>query len=114
MADMALILKRHRKMVERAMCGALLLGLVLGAAWPAQAQGRPDSLKMTCNAVQAMVSTRGAVVVGSGPDIYDRFVASRAFCLPDEMTDPAWLSTADQRQCMIGYRCKRVDYDFER
>lgn len=92
----------------------VVLGLALLAAAPAGAQGRPDSLRMSCDATRGLVSTRGAIVIGTGPNIYDRFVATRAFCQPDEMTEPVWLPTADQRQCFIGYRCKRIDYDFER
>lgn len=88
----------------------------LGSGLPSQAwaQGRPDSLRMSCQATQALVSTRGAVVIGTGPDLYDRFVATQGFCQRDETTDPVWLPTADQRLCFIGYRCKRVDYDFDR
>lgn len=94
----------------------ILIGasLALATASGALAQGRPDSLRMSCDGARGLVSTRGAVVIGTGPNLYDRFVATRAFCLPDEITDPVWLPTADQRQCFIGYRCKRVDYDFER
>ncbi len=69
---------------------------------------------MTCEATRGLVSTRGAIVIGTGANLYDRFVATRAFCQPDEMTDPVWLPTADQKQCFIGYRCKRIDYEFER
>ena len=74
----------------------------------AQAQGRPDSLRMTCASARGLVSTRGAVVLGSGRDIYERYVASQAFCLGDEITRPAWVPTADTRQCFVGYRCERV------
>lgn len=75
----------------------------------AQAQGRPDSLRMSCASARGLVSTRGAVVLGSGPDIYDRYVAAQGFCQRDEITKPAWVPTADTRQCFVGYRCQRVD-----
>jgi hypothetical protein len=75
----------------------------------AQAQGRPDSLRMSCSAARGLVSARGAVVLGSGPNLYDRYVASQGFCLPDEITKPAWVPTGDTRQCFVGYRCERVD-----
>jgi hypothetical protein len=78
----------------------------------AQAQGRPDSLRMSCASARGLVSNRGAVVLGSGPNIYDRYVASARFCLPDEVTKPAWVPTGDTRQCFIGYRCERVDDDW--
>jgi len=78
----------------------------------AMAQGRPDSLNMTCAQAAGMVSSRGAVVIGTGPNLYDRYVATRAFCSPTETTDPAWVATSDQRRCFIGYTCKEVStYD---
>ena len=94
---------------------AALTGLLLSlSAASALAQGRPDSLKMSCETARRLVSERGAVVLGTGPDIYDRYVATQSFCQRDEQTDPVWLRTADSRQCFIGYRCKRVSEEFER
>ncbi|MDB5651004.1 MAG: hypothetical protein JWL62_2524 [Hyphomicrobiales bacterium] len=92
-----------------------LTGLAMGlglACTQAQAQSRPDSLRMSCASAARLVSTRGAVVLGSGPDIYDRYVATQQFCLPDEITKPAWVPAADTRQCFVGYRCERVDDEF--
>jgi hypothetical protein len=37
----------------------------------------------------------GAIVLGTGPNIYDRFVSSRAFCTRDEQIEPRWLATAE-------------------
>jgi hypothetical protein len=94
---------------------ALLLAAFATACFSvdvAQAQGRPDSLRMSCASARAFVSSRGAVVLGSGPNLYDRYVASQRFCLPDEITKPSWVPTRDTRQCFIGYRCERVDDDW--
>ncbi len=93
-----------------ALAGLVLIGTMVGAL----AQGRPDSLRMSCETARRLVSERGAVVLGTGPDIYDRYVATQSFCQRDEQTDPVWLRTADSRQCFIGYRCKRVSEEFER
>jgi hypothetical protein len=95
---------------RRPMAALFLLAMVVGA----QAQSRPDSLRMSCEATRRLVSERGAVVLGTGPDIYDRYVNSQAFCERDEYTDPVWLPSADARQCFIGYRCKRYSDEFER
>ena len=91
---------------------ALFLAAVAVLGLPvsfAQAQGRPDSTLMSCATARGLVSTRGAIVLGSGPNIYDRFVASQGFCQRDEITKPAWVTTGDTRQCFVGYRCERVD-----
>ncbi len=95
----------------RMLLAALVLPLTLAGAL---AQTRPDSLRMSCEAARRMVSERGAVVMGTGPDIYDRYVSTQAFCQRDEYTDPVWLPSTDSRQCFIGYRCKRYSDDVER
>ncbi len=64
------------------------------------AQARPDSLAMSC-----LVRDNGAVVIGTGPNLFERFVASAGFC-QSQRTEPAWIPTADQRQCLVGQRCR--------
>ena len=94
---------------------AALAGLMLwGAGAGALAQARPDSLRMSCEAARRLISERGAVVLGTGADIYDRYVATQRFCQRDEYTEPVWLPTGDSRQCFVGYRCKRYSEEFER
>lgn len=91
---------------------ALLLAALAAvslSADPVLAQGRPDSLRMSCASARNLVSTRGAVVLGTGRDLYDRYVATQGFCQRDEIAKPAWTPTADTRQCFVGYRCERVD-----
>lgn len=88
--------------------GAVLVAL---AAAPAAAQGRPDTAAMTCAQAQGVVRSAGAIVLSAGPNIYDRFVASRAFCTPSEVVKPAWAPTRDDRQCFIGYRCEEFSHD---
>lgn len=77
------------------------------------AQGRPDSTSMTCAQTAGMVASQGAAVIGTGPNVYDRYVVSRAFCSPSETTEPAWVATGDQPRCFIGYTCKEVS-NFDR
>lgn len=86
------------------------VGLALAASLvppaPAAAQSRPDSLRLTCAATSALVRQQGAVVIGTGPNIYDRYVSNQGYCAADQTTAPAWLQTADQNQCFVGYRCR--------
>lgn len=79
---------------------------VASAVPPAAAQSRPDSLRLTCAATSALVRQQGQVVIGTGPNIYDRYVSNQSYCSQDETTVPVWLQTADQNQCFIGYRCR--------
>ena len=58
----------------------LSLTMLLSTAGSALSQARPDSLRMTCNQARAFVAARGAVILGSGPHIYDRIVSDQRFC----------------------------------
>lgn len=69
------------------------------------AQARPDSLKMSCAAANELVRQMGAVVIGTGPDLFERFVTGAGYCGMAQRTEPAWIPTADQRQCLVGKRC---------
>jgi hypothetical protein len=95
-----------RRSVARARAYAgWVLVLVWCANQPAFAQGRPDTTRMQCRAAAALVSARGAIVLSTGPNTYDRYVRGDGFCLPDEVTRPAFVPAADNPQCFIGYYC---------
>ena len=72
------------------------------------AQGRPDTTHMACAQARGLVSARGAVVLGTGPNLYDRYVTHRGFCTPTEEIMPAFVRSGDNPQCFIGYRCQEV------
>lgn len=88
----------------------ILLALALSGSGVAMAQSRPDTLRMTCLTAATLVRQSGAIVMQSGPDIYDRYVAAQNFCANDEIMQPRWLPTADARQCFIGYVCQRESW----
>ena len=72
----------------------------------AQAQGRPSTLDMSCNQAQSLVRSRGAIVLSTGGQNYDRIVSSRRFCTQDEEEIPTWAPTRDMAQCFVGSRCE--------
>lgn len=88
--------------MRRTLCLSLL---ALTCASPAFAQSRPDSLGMTCAQARALVARHGAVVLGTGPMVYDRFVADRRFCPPGDATRPATVQTRDTPYCPVGGTC---------
>jgi hypothetical protein len=91
---------------------AVLVAFACVGAAPALAQqARPDTRGMTCAQAQATVRAAGAIVLGTGPSLYDRYVISRGFCTPSEVTKPAWAPTRDDRQCFVGYRCEEFSHD---
>jgi ABC-type sugar transport system substrate-binding protein len=88
----------------RTLALALAFALALAAAG-ALAQPRPQSTAMTCRQAAALVSSRGAVVLGTGGHTYDRYVRDRGFCAITEATKPGFAPTLDDPQCFVGYRC---------
>lgn len=85
---------------------ATVLAVLLAQIPAVSAQPRPDTLTRSCAASRALVDRSGAIVLGTGPHIYDRFVRDRRFCQFDEYTEPAWIQSRDTPQCFVGYRCK--------
>ena len=57
------------------------------------------------------MANRGAVVLQSSPTTYDRYVRARNFCTPSEITRPAFVATANNPQCFIGYTCEEYHRD---
>jgi len=84
-----------------------VLALAVVGAHDAIAQERPDTLRMSCAASNDIVRRAGAVVLRSGPNIYDRYVSAQSFCASDEIMKPTWVPAADKAQCFIGYVCQR-------
>jgi hypothetical protein len=88
----------------------LVLALCISAT-AALAQTRPASTAMNCGQAARLISSRGAVVLGTGGYTYDRFVADRSFCQATEITVSAFVPTRDNPQCFVGYRCKEPSRD---
>jgi hypothetical protein len=81
---------------------------------PARAQVQADSTRMTCEAARQLVTRQGAAVLRTSPTTYNRYVSTRASCMSTEITEPAFVPTADERQCFIGYTCREPLGDFFR
>ncbi len=69
------------------------------------AQARQNTTRMSCRQAKDLVYSRGAIVLSTGRNTYDRFVASRAFCPPGDYIKRAFARTRDRRSCPIGYTC---------
>lgn len=67
------------------------------------AEARPDARRMTCNKAANLVKSRGAVVMTTGKNTFERIVASRNFC---HSTQKMILRTKDSKRCFVGYICK--------
>lgn len=55
----------------------------------ASAQQGPLTPGISCRQANLLVTSRGAIVLRTGQNTYDRYVRSQAFCLSTEFTRPA-------------------------
>jgi len=76
------------------------------AALPASAQARPDTRTMSCAAAQALVRSKGAIVMTTGQYTFERIVANRSFCEWDEDTWIKIAPTTDNPKCRVGSYCR--------
>ena len=65
-----------------------------------------NTTRMGCAAARDLVTRQGAIVLRTGATTYDRYVATRAYCMVTEITETAFVPTADARNCLIGYKCR--------
>jgi hypothetical protein len=72
------------------------------------AQARPNTSRMTCAAARSLVTQQGAIVLDTSSSRFDRYVSSHAYCHSDQITEPAFVPTADDRQCFVGHTCREI------
>ena len=95
--------QREAAMSARLPVLLITLGAVLAAT--AAAEARTDSRGMSCTEIRAMIQSRRAVVLTTGPDTYDRYV--RQFgneCDWPEVPMSAYIPARDGH-CPV-YRCQ--------
>ncbi len=68
----------------------------------ASAQHLRQTTSFTCRDAAALVVSQGEVVLRTGTNTYERFVAGSCGMASEA---PAWVATSDTSQCFIGYRC---------
>lgn len=83
----------------------LALAFTLAVGLTSAAQARPDTLAMSCSQAAALVAGQGAIVLATGPNLFDRYVREIRFCSGAEQLKPEWVKTRDNPQCFIGYTC---------
>ena len=71
----------------------------------ATAFAMPSTLDMSCRQVASLVSSKGAVVLSTGPGLFDRYVNGQVYCGEGLIAMPAWIPTKDSAQCYVGYTC---------
>ncbi|KZL05909.1 hypothetical protein ACQU0X_09365 [Pseudovibrio ascidiaceicola] len=80
-----------------------VLGLV-SAASIAQA-ALVNTGDLTASQAKSLVQDKGAIVLSTGPGLYDRYVANASYCATHEETERAYVVTKDSNHSLIGYTC---------
>ena len=94
----------------------LLTACLCLMAAQAHAVSRYDPTRMSCGRVQSTIDRQGAVILRyqsrrtPGLPLYDRYVASGAYCDAGEVRAPAYVPSTDRNSCLV-YKCKRVEFD---
>ena len=83
----------------------VLTVILAGLSTAAAAQERPSTTGMTCGSAHALVAQRGAVVLGTGGQTFDRIVRDSSFCFLGQKLRPVIAPTRDNAQCYVGDRC---------
>jgi hypothetical protein len=92
----------------------LVSAACLMLASQAMAQSRPSTLRMACRSAAGLVTQRGAIVLSTGRDLYDRYVSGEGYCPAGLYARPAFVPTADNPQCYIGFYCTSAPPMFDR
>ncbi|MBX2996437.1 MAG: hypothetical protein KF681_16570 [Bdellovibrionaceae bacterium] len=80
--------------------------IIMGALMAASVASANYTTDMSCSDARQLVKSHGAVVLYESAHIYDRYVAHAGYCMQGETTKPAWIHTADDDQCFVGYTCE--------
>jgi hypothetical protein len=60
---------------------------------------------LACSVIANVVSSRGAVLLATGGDNFDRYVSDQSQCALGEQIAPAWVKSADSASCFVGFTC---------
>ncbi|MEM6848900.1 MAG: hypothetical protein AAF580_12675 [Pseudomonadota bacterium] len=95
--------------MQRATFAAVIAAIVTAFSASA-AYARPDTRSMTCAGVQSFVNQRGAVVMTTGQNTFERLVSSARFCQVAEGPTIARVQSSDRRNCTVRWKCEVRDF----
>ncbi len=78
--------------------------MLAGSAWAAGE--RSFTTEVPCSTIKQAVDREGAVVLFTGPHLYDRYVTSQFYCPTMTRTRAAWVPARDTATCFVGYTCE--------
>jgi len=84
---------------------ATLAACALIVASASLADARQNTRSMSCDQAIALVGHSRGIVLSTGANTYDRYVANGSFCIPGQITQRATVPTKDTSDCPIGFTC---------
>ncbi|PLW75578.1 hypothetical protein [Cohaesibacter celericrescens] len=72
----------------------------------ASAAQHVDSHDLTGAQVKQLVQEQGSVLLDTGPNVFDRYVANSSYCSLGEKAERAYVPTADSNSEFVGYTCQ--------
>jgi hypothetical protein len=70
------------------------------------AEIRPFTPSLACRTIAKAVAAGGGVWLSTGRGRFDRYVANQSECARKEQITPAWVPSADNSNCFVGYTCE--------
>lgn len=105
--ERSLVWRKRRRLATRWLnVTAPTVAMLFVIAGAAEAQAQQNTTRMSCAAARQLVTRQGAIVLRTSTSTYDRYVSTRAYCMSTEITEPAFVPTADDRQCFVGHTCR--------
>ncbi|GAA0779943.1 hypothetical protein E1180_06430 [Roseibium denhamense] len=79
----------------------IFLPLLIGSTLANAQSGRPDTRTMTCSAVQSFIQQQGGVVMRTGQNTFDRYVANKNFCYRQQFIYWESVASKDNAKCRV-------------
>ena len=84
---------------------ALAFTALIASSGGSLAESGNSTLGVKCLVIADTVAQRGAVILEIDGNKFDRYVRDQSECSLGEVIAPAWIQSADNANCFIGYTC---------
>lgn len=91
--------------MKYAIVKTVLATALIGTMFTAPSMARPQLSEMSCGASNALIKSRGSVVMDVKPGVYRRFVAKRNMCGNGKRAFTYKAKVGGALQCRLKYAC---------
>ncbi|SFO51317.1 hypothetical protein SAMN04488056_107108 [Cohaesibacter marisflavi] len=72
------------------------------------AAAQVDSRDLTASQARQLVQEQGSVLISTGANQFDRYVANGSYCGVGSDAQPAYIPTANSDASLVGYTCEAI------